>query len=147
MRIRILLVTAVVGTMLVTSACGGSSPNAAAPAAVTTQRPSVSPNPASSAPPSPSPLVSPSSNGRTIVVQGLSFTPDDASFAKGTTVTLDNSQSSEDHTFTVNGTTIDVVLHSGEKKKVTLKLSPGTYIFVCTYHEFEGMTGQLTITH
>ena len=153
MRNRIVVLTALVGTMLVASACGGSSPNVAAPAAATTQRPTTPAAPTSTAPPSPSPSPSaspsaaPSSNGRTILVQGLAFTPDDASFAKGTTITLDNSRSSEDHTFTVNGTKIDVVLHSGETKKVTLKLSPGTYIFVCTYHEFAGMTGQLTITH
>src|SRR5262245_15357172 len=114
MRNRMVLMTAVVGTMLTASACGGSSPNIAAPVAATAQRPTISAGPASTAPPSPSsspsasPSASPSSNGRTILVQGLAFTPDDASFARGATITLDNSQSSEDHTFTVNGTKIDV---------------------------------------
>ena len=142
MRKRTVLLAAAVGTVLVVSACGDSSPNVAAPAATTTHIPSISPGPASTAPPSPSPTP----NGPTIAVQGFSFTPDDPSFARGTTITLDNSETSEDHTFTVKGTKIDVVLHSGEVETLALKLKPGTYDFVCTYHALEGMTGQLTIT-
>src|SRR5207237_7528484 len=50
------------------------------------------------------------------------------------------------HPFTVAGKVIDVVNRPGQSKSITNKLSPGSYPFVCTYHQALGMTGTLIVS-
>jgi plastocyanin len=50
------------------------------------------------------------------------------------------------HTFTIDGQGIDVVNEGGQSQTVTIGLAPGTYTFVCRFHQSEGMQGTLTVT-
>jgi hypothetical protein len=45
------------------------------------------------------------------------------------------------HTFTVTGQGIDIETMPGKTTKVTIDLPPGTYAFVCRFHESMGMKG------
>jgi hypothetical protein len=50
------------------------------------------------------------------------------------------------HTFTVQGTKIDVTNDGGASQDVTIDLKPGTYPFLCRFHQSLGMTGTLVVT-
>jgi plastocyanin len=91
-----------------------------------------------------------SGGGSTTLEQGpsdqLVFSPTSITVAKGTSITVKNVSSSTAHTFTVTGQGIDITNQAGESKNVTIDLPPGTYPFVCTFHESQGMKGTLTVT-
>jgi plastocyanin len=55
-----------------------------------------------------------------------------------------NANASTPHSFTVDGTSIDVTLDPGTVVSVHVNLDPGTYSFHCRYHA--SMTGSLTVT-
>src|SRR5437762_11946219 len=76
---------------------------------------------------------------------GLVFTPASLSVKKGGTISVQNVGSAA-HTFTVTGKGIDVVNEAGASQDVTIDLPPGTYPFVCRFHESSGMKGTLTVT-
>lgn len=90
-----------------------------------------------------------SSNGGTVSLKqgagGLVFSPTSLTVKKGASVDVSNVGSSA-HTFTINGKGIDVVNDPGQSQKVTITLAPGTYPFVCRFHEAQGMKGTLTVT-
>jgi plastocyanin len=46
----------------------------------------------------------------------------------------------------VSGSDIDVTNDAGQSQEVTIDLDPGTYDFVCRFHESQGMTATLTVT-
>ncbi len=50
------------------------------------------------------------------------------------------------HTFTIQSNDINEVMQPGQSAKITISLAPGTYPFVCTFHQSSGMTGTLTVT-
>jgi plastocyanin len=75
----------------------------------------------------------------------LVFSPATISVKAGATLTLKN-VGSVPHTFTVTGQGIDITNDTGQTHQVTVNLSPGTYPFVCRFHESSGMTGTLTVT-
>ena len=50
------------------------------------------------------------------------------------------------HTFTVEGTDIDVANDPQSSQEVTIDLDPGTYTFFCRFHRAQGMEGTLTVT-
>jgi plastocyanin len=91
-----------------------------------------------------------SGGGTTTLEQGpndqLVFSPTTLTVAKGTTITVKNVSSSIPHTFTVTGQSINITNNGGESKQVPIDLPPGTYPFVCTFHESQGMKGTLTVT-
>jgi plastocyanin len=84
----------------------------------------------------------------TTVMEGpgnsFTFSPSTVTVTQGETITLDN-VSTTAHTFTVTGQGIDVETQPGKTAQVTIDLPPGTYPFVCRFHESMGMTGKLVI--
>jgi plastocyanin len=75
----------------------------------------------------------------------LVFSPDTLSVKTGATLTVKN-VGSVPHTFTISGQGVDVTNDTGQTHQVTISLSPGTYPFICRFHESSGMTGTLTVT-
>jgi hypothetical protein len=63
---------------------------------------------------------------------------------QGQTITLVN-VSDAAHTFTVTGQGIDIETLPGKTAEVTIDLPPGTYPFVCRFHEPMGMKGTLVV--
>jgi len=84
----------------------------------------------------------------TTVMEGpgnsFTFSPSTVTVKQGETITLDN-VSSTAHTFTVTGQSVDVETQPGMTAQVTIDLPPGTYPFVCRFHESMGMTGTLVV--
>lgn len=82
------------------------------------------------------------------VVEGpgnsFAFMPSTMTVTRGTTLMLKN-VSDTVHTFTVTGQGIDVETQPGQTSQVTIDLKPGSYPFVCRFHESLGMTGTLVV--
>jgi plastocyanin len=84
-------------------------------------------------------------SGAKIDVQAnnFSFDPAELEFEAGEDIHVKNGNANTPHTFTVDGTDIDVRLDPLEEAEVTLDLDPGAYDFHCEFHP--QMTGTLTI--
>jgi plastocyanin len=82
------------------------------------------------------------------VVEGpgnsFAFMPSTVTVKQGATLTLNN-VSDAAHTFTVTGQSIDVETQPGKTSQVTIDLKPGTYPFICRFHQSLGMTGTLVV--
>jgi plastocyanin len=76
---------------------------------------------------------------------GLVFSPTTFSVKNGESITVTNVGSAA-HTFTITGKGIDVVNDPGKSQNVTTNLAPGTYPFICRFHESLAMKGTLTVT-
>jgi plastocyanin len=76
---------------------------------------------------------------------GFTFSPSTVTVNQGQTITLSN-VSDTAHTFTVTGQSIDIETMPGKAAKVTIDLPPGTYPFVCRFHESMGMKGTLVVS-
>ena len=74
----------------------------------------------------------------------MAFSPSNVSVTQGGTLVVKNA-GSVPHTFTVTGQSIDVTVQPGQSQHVKVNLAPGTYDFVCTFHQGLGMTGTLTV--
>jgi plastocyanin len=133
---------AMLAMAVVASACSsGSTPSSSG----TTQPP----------PPSPSASQSTDSGGggtggaTTATVQagagGFVFSPNTVSIAEHGVITVKN-VGTVPHTFTIQSNGINQVMSPGTSAKITIDLAPGTYPFVCTFHQSQGMTGTLTVT-
>ena len=124
---------------LVAAACGKS--------ASASEHPSATPSPTISPTPSPS-YGMPNTNAKTVIEgpgNAFAFMPSTIHVKQGTTLVLKN-VSNAAHTFTVTGQGIDVETQPGETSQVTIDLKPGTYPFVCRFHQSLGMTGTLVVT-
>ena len=75
---------------------------------------------------------------------GFTFSPSTVTVHQGQTITLTN-VSDTAHTFTVTGQGIDIETMPGKTDTVTIDLPPGTYPFVCRFHESMGMTGTMVV--
>ena len=75
---------------------------------------------------------------------GFTFSPSTVTVNQGQAITLSN-VSDTAHTFTVTGQGIDIETMPGKTDKVTIDLPPGTYPFVCRFHESMGMKGTLVV--
>jgi plastocyanin len=75
----------------------------------------------------------------------LVFDPATFSVKTGDTITVSN-VGTFPHTFTVTGQSIDVTNSAGASQDVTIDLPPGTYPFICRFHQSSGMKGTLTVT-
>jgi plastocyanin len=82
--------------------------------------------------------------GITVTQQNFSFTPPEVTVESGEDITVTNGNPSTPHTFTVED--IDVTNEGGQSTEVRIELDPGTYDFVCRFHESQGMTGTLIVT-
>lgn len=74
------------------------------------------------------------------------FSPAKVTVASGDTITVSDTNPSTPHTFTVQGTSIDVSNDGRQSQAVTIDLKPGTYDFYCRIHRSLGMTGTLIVT-
>jgi plastocyanin len=81
----------------------------------------------------------------TLTQSNYVFSPSQITVKAGETITVDDSDPTTSHTFTVDGTNTDVTNGGGESQDVTIDLQPGTYDFVCRFHESSGMTGTLVV--
>jgi plastocyanin len=105
---------------------------------------------------SPTPTAGPQSTGAasgggshdvTVDAKDNEFQPKDLTAAAGDiTVTLKNVGAAP-HTFTAKDLKADKSANAGQTVTIDLKdVKPGTYKYVCIYHESLGMTGTLTVT-
>jgi len=129
---------------------GGAKTTGSASAPATTTAPSKTTAPAeTSAATSAAGVTCDTSAGKTaVVMQGFAFAPPKLSAKACTTVSLDNKDSAT-HTFTIDGTSINVNLPEGSKGSAELALAPGDYIYYCRFHgsaDGTGMAGKLTVT-
>lgn len=81
----------------------------------------------------------------TLTQVNYQFTPAKITVERGDTITVSDTNPSTPHTFTITGTDIDVANDPMGSKDVTIDLAPGTYDFLCRFHEAQGMTGTLTV--
>jgi len=82
--------------------------------------------------------------GPTIQANNFSFDPSEVSVESGEDLYLKNGNANTPHTFTVDGTDVDVELAPLASDEVKVDLDPGTYDFHCRFHA--DMTGTLTVT-
>jgi len=83
-------------------------------------------------------------DGPTVQANNFAFDPTEASVESGEDLYLKNGNANTPHTFTVEGTDIDVELAPLANDEVKVDLDPGTYEFHCRFHA--QMTGTLTVT-
>lgn len=74
------------------------------------------------------------------------FSPSTPKVSSGDTIEVKNGTPDTPHTFTVEGEDIDVEVEPGSAEDVTIDLPPGTYPFLCRFHEAMGMTGTLKVS-
>jgi len=84
--------------------------------------------------------------GKTLTQVNYQFMPAKFTVHQGDTITVSNTNPTTPHTFTVEGTDIDVANDAQSSQEVTIDLSPGTYTFFCRFHRAQGMEGTLTVT-
>jgi plastocyanin len=77
-----------------------------------------------------------------VTIQSFAFHPDCFSVSAGTQIEVQNEDTTT-HTFTVDGTDVNVSLDGGSKKDATAP-DPGTYAFHCNIHPT--MTGTLIVS-
>jgi plastocyanin len=81
----------------------------------------------------------------TLTQVNYQFTPARITVHQGDTITVSDTNPNTPHTFTVTGTDIDVSNDAMSSQDVTIDLAPGTYPFICRFHESQGMTGTLVV--
>ena len=81
----------------------------------------------------------------TLTQSNYRFSPAKPSVTSGDTIKIENSTSSTQHTFTVTGQGIDIVVDPGSSQTVGIDLPPGSYPFECRFHASSGMTGTLVV--
>ena len=83
-------------------------------------------------------------NPFTVTIQGLAFQPDCFKAASASAITIEN-KDTVTHTFTIDGTQVDVTINGGETfNGESAGLAPGTYPFHCKIHS--QMTGTVIVT-
>jgi plastocyanin len=80
-------------------------------------------------------------------LQDTAFVPEDLEVPAGTTGFYVSNDDLFWHTFTIEGTDVDVRLASRSNRRIEVDLAPGTYQIVCRIpgHESIGMTGTLEV--
>ena len=79
-----------------------------------------------------------------VTIQDLAFSPDCFSAASASSITIEN-KDSVTHTFTIDGTQVDVSIDGGDTfNGESAGLEPGTYPFHCKIHS--SMTGTVIVT-
>lgn len=79
----------------------------------------------------------------TLQATNFAFSPATLDVAAGDEITIENAATDTPHTFTVDGTDLDVELSPGDSTSATIDLDPGDYEFECRFHS--QMTGTLTV--
>ena len=78
-----------------------------------------------------------------VQANNFSFDPTELEIASGEDLTVKNGNANTPHTFTVDGTEVDVELAPLASEELTIDLDPGEYGFLCRFHP--EMTGTLTV--
>jgi plastocyanin len=81
----------------------------------------------------------------TLAQANFQFTPANITVNQGDTITVSDTNPSTPHTFTIDGTDIDVSNNAQQSQDVTIDLKPGTYTFYCRFHKAQGMQGTLVV--
>jgi len=79
-----------------------------------------------------------------LTADNFAFAPTAIEAKTGSEIAVENANAGTSHTFTVDGTAIDLELGPGDVEDVTIDLDPGAYDFHCRFHA--SMTGTLTVT-
>jgi plastocyanin len=80
-----------------------------------------------------------------VTVANYVFAPATIKVGRGDTIELSNTNPQTPHTFTVDGTKIDVSLDAGSSATATIAVPSGTYDFHCRFHASQGMRGTLVV--
>jgi plastocyanin len=80
----------------------------------------------------------------TVQANNFAFDPAELEIAPGENLTLKNGNANTPHTFTIDGSDVDVELAPLAEEEATIDLEPGTYDFFCRLHP--QMEGTLTVT-
>lgn len=80
----------------------------------------------------------------TLELADFEFSPAALTVSSGDTITLENTGATP-HTFTIADEGVDEQVEAGKTGEATIALDPGTYDFLCTLHESQGMVGTLTV--
>jgi plastocyanin len=82
----------------------------------------------------------------TVSQVNFQFSPSTVTVHKGDTIAVKNTAPGTPHTFTVQGTSIDVENDTqGQTSNVKIDLAPGSYPFMCRFHAAQGMKGTLVV--
>ncbi len=81
----------------------------------------------------------------TLAQANFQFTPANITVNQGDTITVSDTNPSTPHTFTIDGTDIDVSNNAQQSQDVMIDLKPGTYTFYCRFHKAQGMQGTLVV--
>ena len=79
-----------------------------------------------------------------LVARDNQFEPAEFSIVSGDAFELTN-QGEAPHNFTLEEAGIDEDVDPGGSTTITVDAEPGTYEFVCEYHEADGMVGTVTV--
>jgi plastocyanin len=79
-----------------------------------------------------------------VTANNYAFDPTTLSVKSGTELYLKNANANTPHTFTIDGTDVDVSLEPLKTEDVDIDLDPGSYDFHCKIHP--QMTGTLKVT-
>jgi plastocyanin len=77
-----------------------------------------------------------------VTASGFAFSPTELEVAAGTEILVENADAVA-HTFTIDGTDIDLELDPGDVEDAEIDLDTGSYGFHCRFHS--SMTGTLTV--
>src|SRR5688500_18320258 len=80
----------------------------------------------------------------TVQVNNFLFAPSDIKVAAGSEIEVKNGNANTPHTFTVEGSDIDLELSPMDSEDLTIDLDPGSYDVICRFHG--QMTATLTVT-
>lgn len=80
----------------------------------------------------------------TVQVNNFLFAPSNIEVAAGSEIEVKNGNANTPHTFTVEGTDIDLELSPTDSEDVTIDLDPGSYDVICRFHG--QMSATLTVT-
>jgi plastocyanin len=81
----------------------------------------------------------------TLTQVNFQFTPAKITVNQGDTITVSDTNPSTPHTFTIDGTSIDISNNGQQSQDVTIDLAAGTYTFYCRFHKAQGMQGTLVV--
>lgn len=80
----------------------------------------------------------------TVQVNNFLFAPSNIEVAASSEIEVKNGNANTPHTFTVEGTDIDLELSPMDSEDVTIDLDPGSYDVICRFHG--QMSATLTVT-
>jgi len=82
----------------------------------------------------------------TVTAVNYRFDPADITVSSGDVIEVRDTNPQTPHTFTVEGTDVDVEIAPQGSGTVTIDLDPGTYDVICRFHAAsQGMTAKLTV--